>query len=353
MKNGNPTLVILTPGFPEEESGTYLVLSQQLLVKTLKEQYPDWDIIVLSFFFPEQQMTRNWNGATLISFGGIRERKWKRFFLWRRILKKLKEVRASNNIAGVLSFWCGECALVGKRFAKKNSLKHYIWICGQDARSSNKWVRFIRPRANELLAMSPFLAEEFFRNHKIRPAYIIANGIEPDLFEVAPAGDRETDILGAGSLIPLKQYDLFVAIVEELVKRYPQIRAVLYGEGPEKEKLARIIEKRGMEKNLLLAGSCPHPELLKQMRQTKIFLHTSEYEGFSTVCLEALYAGAQVISFCYPLDQPVPNWQVVKDSKEMLEKTAEVLERKDRDHTPVLLYTIKDSAAMIMKLFSE
>ena len=55
------------------------------------------------------------------------------------------------------------------------------------------------------------------------------------------------------------------------------------------------------------------------MQRTKIFLHTSSYEGFSGACLEALYAGAHVISFCEPMKQKIDHWHIVKDEKEMLD----------------------------------
>jgi len=40
----------------------------------------------------------------------------------------------------LLSFWYGECALVGKKFADKYSIKHYCWMWGQDAKKENKYV---------------------------------------------------------------------------------------------------------------------------------------------------------------------------------------------------------------------
>ena len=52
-----------------------------------------------------------------------------------------------------------------------------------------------------------------------------------------------------------------------------------------------------MDKIITLAGEVSHPELLRMLQRSRIFLHTSNYEGFGIVCLEALYAGAQVVSF--------------------------------------------------------
>jgi hypothetical protein len=89
------------------------------------------------------------------------------------------------------------------------------------------------------------------------------------------------------------------------------------------------------------------------MQRTKIFLHTSNYEGFSTVCIEAMYAGAHVISFCYPLDHPVPHWHVVNNAEEMTAKAIELLQDAGTAYEPVLLYSMDDSARSIMKLFDD
>ena len=123
--------------------------------------------------------------------------------------------------------------------------------------------------------------------------------------------------------------------------------------GREKDKTEALINELSLQTNLHLLGGKLHEEVLQLMQQTKIFLHTSEYEGFSTVCLEALYAGAHVISFCYPLDHPVPHWHVVKSKDEMTAKALEILQNPASEYTPVLLYSMDDSAKEMMRLFEN
>ena len=347
------TLVILSPAFPENESASYWVPSQQLMVKALQRNYPGIKIIVLALLYPYQSSNYQWHNIQVISFDGAHKRKLRRLLHWRNVWRSLKQINAAHEVIGIFSFWCTESALIGKFFAKRHSLKHYCWICGQDARKTNTWIKFIRPRADELVAMSYFLAEEFERNHRVRPRYIINNAVDPPTFPRINSTKRDIDVLAAGSLIPLKQYDLFVEIIGSLKQIFPGIKAFHCGIGEEKEKLEGLIKKWGLEKNLELLGGKKHEEVLELMQRTKVFLHTSSYEGVGAVCLEALYAGAHVISFCYPLEKPAVHWHVVKTTEEMTAKAREILSDINTDYSPVLLYSMDDSAKEVMSLFEN
>jgi glycosyltransferase involved in cell wall biosynthesis len=117
------------------------------------------------------------------------------------------------------------------------------------------------------------------------------------------------------------------------------------------DRLQSLITQLGLEQNLTLLGEIPHREVLQLMQRAKVFLHPSSSEGYSTVCLEALYAGDRVISFCDPADIHVPEWQIVKDETEMITKTREIL-ADPPEAKSVLLHSLEDNARCVMKLFS-
>ena len=352
MKN-KKTLIILSPAFPENEAADYWVPSQQLMVKALKKNYPGLHVIVIALLYPYSCARYTWNGVEVISFDGTHRRKLKRVRLWYDVWKKMKSIYQENEVIGILSFWCGECAFIGNYFAKGRSLKHFIWICGQDARSTNNWVRFIRPKKEQLMAMSSFLMNEFYKNHKIKPQHIVSNAIDPGMFHAMPGATRDIDVLGAGSFEPLKQYDVFVRVIKDLSKEIVALQARHCGIGRERKKIEAQVMQLSLEKNLQLLGGKSHDEVLQLMHRTNVFLHTSNYEGSSTVCLEALNAGAHVVSFCYPLDYPVSHWHVVKSEKEMTEKALEILQDQHIEYTPILLYRMDDSAKEVMSLINS
>lgn len=370
-------LVILTPAWPADESPVNWVTTQQLFVRTVKESYPDRKVLVLSFYYPYTTASYEWHGIPVSSFNGTRYRKVRHILFWQRIWKELSAIRRENEVVGIFSFWCGECALIGHYYGRRYGIRHYCWLCGQDARPSNKLVKFIRPRPDELIAMSDFLVDEFQRNHGIRPGHMIPNGIDPGEFgpgRSLPEGwskltdgspvlpnrgfgegpaERTIDILGVGTLSRFKQYDLLVGIIRSLQSSLPAIKGVHCGEGEDKEWIQTLIKEAGMEAHFSLLGETPHREVLGYMQRTKVLLHTSDYEGFGVVCLEALYAGAHVISFVKPMKEDIPHWHIVRTPGEMMAKAREILLAEDTDYTPVCPYLMKDTVKKILTLFDQ
>ena len=88
------------------------------------------------------------------------------------------------------------------------------------------------------------------------------------------------------------------------------------------------------------------------MKRSKIFLHTSNYEGFSAVCMEALYTGASVVSFCRAMQKEISHWHIVDTKEEMLAKASALLSNNILDDSPVLSFTIQDTVKQVMQLYA-
>jgi glycosyltransferase involved in cell wall biosynthesis len=342
------TLIILTPGFPADETDTTCLPPQQVFVHALQQLHPETEIIVVSFQYPYQKKEYDWHGVKVISFGGKNKGGLSRRLLWNKVHQKLQEIHQQKKIKAILSFWYGECGYVGKKFAGKNQLRHFSWILGQDAKKDNRFVKRLRPRADELIALSDFIQDEFEKNHGVRPQWVVPPGIDTNMF--AEYKDRkDIDVLAAGSLIPLKQYTIFMEVIAALKKENPFIHAVLAGNGPEKKKLDQLIIQYELERNVKLAGELPHAEVLALMQKAKVFLHPSSYEGFGVVCMEALYTGAAVISFCKPMKEEIMNWYVVNNTSSMIDITKRLLHNK-QDPKSVLFNSIENSVEKIWNL---
>jgi glycosyltransferase involved in cell wall biosynthesis len=346
------TLVILSPGFAANEEDTTCLPAQQVFVKALNKNFPSLRIIILAFQYPRFKKEYKWFGNDVISFNGGDKGKFSRLLLWWHIYRILKKLNRQNNIVGVLSFWVTECALIGKKFSKKNHLKHVCWILGQDAKKSNIYVRLIKPAPGELIALSDFLAGAFFKNHGMKPAHTILYGIDVNMF-CKTEQSRTIDIMGAGSLISLKQYNVFIEVVAEAKKIVPSVNVVLCGAGPEEKRLKEMTHQYGLEKNISFMEKKPHTEVLQLMQQTKIFLHPSSYEGFGVVCIEALYAGAHVISFCKPMTKDIDHWHIVNNKEDMIRKAVEILQDQQAEYKSVLVSSIDDTAKDVMKIFNS
>lgn len=343
------TLVILTPGFPSDETDTTCLPPLQCFVRSINKISPELGLVIIALQYPYRNDRYKWLGNQVISMNGRRSRKITRLKLWLKIYRELKSTKANTQLLGVLSFWCLEEALIGQFFSRFNGLRHLIWINGQDARRSNPFVRWIRPYPDQLVAMSEFLAEEFEKNFSIRPLHIVTNGIEPADYSSALT-EKTIDILGVGSLIPLKQYEIFIDTIGALVGESPRLKATLCGAGPQKEMLLRKVQAQGLSQNVTLTGQLPHKDVLALMQRSKILLHPSSYEGYSTVCLEALYAGCHVISFIAPEKILTKHWHIISTKEEMINQCKRIL-KDESDFSPVLVHSMINTATGMLKLF--
>ncbi len=347
----NKTLIILIPGFPANEADSTCLPFPQTFVKHLKLLNPCLNIKVLAFQYPFFESVYEWHGVEVHAFNGRNKRGFRRLFLWTTIWRRLKKILQEEQTLGILSFWMGETALIGKYGAKKYSVRSFTWLMGQDARENNRYVSITRPKAESLIALSDFLADEYCKNYRIKPANTIPPGIDVASFP-AKSKERKIDILGVGSLIPLKQFDQIIRLVAEIVDSHPGVRAVICGEGPERVKLQQLIHDFHLNNQIELRGEMDHDSILDIMGESRILVHPSLYEGFGIVFLEALYAGTQVISYCQPMHIHFNHHYTVKTQEEMKRKLLELLDNRMLNQDSVLIYPIEETCKKILSLYN-
>ncbi len=347
----NKTLIILIPGFPANVEDSTCLPFPQAFVKHLKLSNPGLNIKVLAFQYPFFEAVYEWHGVEVHAFNGRNKGGLQRLFLWRTIWRRLKKIFREGQVLGILSFWMGETALLAKYASKKYGARSFTWLMGQDAKKNNRYVFITRLKSESLIALSDFLADEYYINYQIKPAVTIPPGIDVVSFP-AHSMERKIDILGVGSLIPLKQFDQIIMLLAELAESHPGIRAVICGEGPERSKLQQLIHDFHLTSQIELRGELDHNSILAIMGESSILVHPSAYEGFGVVLLEALYTGTQVISYCKPMIIHFDHHHIVKTKEEMKKKLMELLENKRLNHDSVLIYPIEETCKKILSLYS-
>ena len=75
-------------------------------------------------------------------------------------------------------------------------------------------------------------------------------------------------------------------------------KLLILGDGPDREKIEKMIKDENMEKDIILLGSIKNP--YPWLKKAKIFVHSSKYEGLPTVLIEALILNKKVISSSCP-----------------------------------------------------
>lgn len=286
-------ILVITPGFPENEKDTSCIPPMQEYFRAILLKFPNIRISVVSVHYPYKCGKYNYYGIKVFSCGGRKASQPFRFLYWVKAVYYSLKINKINRIDIVHSFWLNETALVGNIVCKILNLKHINTLMGQDAKSSNKYFRLLPLGKILKIAVSEFQSEVFRNSSGENVNQVINWGvgeIENQNYQ------REYDVIGAGSLIPIKNYKLFIEIINELKKNFPFIKCLLIGEGPERNEIEDTIKRLGLINNITLAGHIKREEVLNSMRKSKIFLHTSEYESFGYVIAEALASGCFIVS---------------------------------------------------------
>lgn len=134
--------------------------------------------------------------------------------------------------------------------------------------------------------------------------YSIPNGYSPTEFPpIAPSDardalglDSETDVVfGLGALKDRKRWRDLVMAMETVETERESVSCAIAGHGPNKGRLNRLIEARGLTDVVDVLGFIPQSELTLWMNAADIFVLPSEAEGNPTVMFEALGCGTPYI----------------------------------------------------------
>ena len=75
---------------------------------------------------------------------------------------------------------------------------------------------------------------------------------------------------------------------------YPEAKLMIYGEGPEKKQLLKIIQNNHLEHNVLLPGKTE--EAMRHAVYSSFYVMSSRYEGFSNALFEIMSYGVPVLA---------------------------------------------------------
>jgi glycosyltransferase involved in cell wall biosynthesis len=116
------------------------------------------------------------------------------------------------------------------------------------------------------------------------------------LFAIAPH-DLRSDVIFAGRLLPNKNVDLLIRAVKLVKRTKPDVRCLIVGNGPERERLEALTEELKLQNNVTFFNFLEdHNELYALMKSSKMFVLPSIREGFSLVSIEANACGLPVIT---------------------------------------------------------
>ena len=336
--NSRKHILILTPGFPKDENDYNCIPPLQEFLPKFKLTCPNSKISVIAFQYPYSCRNYLWNGLNIFPLGG-KNSKIKKAFVWLRAIRQAKNIHRSYRIDMIHSIWLGECAMIGNILSNKINCEHICTLMGQDVKNSNRYLKRLLDKKIKILALSNNQAEQFLTLTNRKVDGIIPWGIDDQPTSII---ERDIDLLAVGSLIPLKNYSLFLKLIEESVKINPDINCILVGAGPESLKLKAMAQKKGIKKNIDFTGLISRTEIFRLMRRSKILVHPSKFEGSGFVFAEALVNGMSIVSFDVGYAQKHPKWFIAKDEQDFIDLSQSILSTS-LDFTPYNLFPLTET----------
>lgn len=210
------------------------------------------------------------------------------------------------------SLTLGIRALLGQpsRFASLGHGKELL-LGGSFLRRRSAFRRYIRAvlgRLDLLVANSRYTAE-LARTRGAPRVRVINPGVELDDFgpdgpgSVAYDGVDGPRLLTVARLVPRKGVDTVIEALPELLRRHPNLRYYVAGDGPDRPRVQQLARQRGVADQVHFLGRVPQHELPALYRDADVMVLASrlepgrrDVEGFGMVLLEAQASGTAVVA---------------------------------------------------------
>ncbi|MEC4620511.1 glycosyltransferase [Bacillus paranthracis] len=165
-------------------------------------------------------------------------------------------------------------------------------------------IKYFYPYANKVVAVSEGVKADLMKLTKLNSKDInviynpvITKGLEEKLAEEIYHPWLESTnipvIVTVARLHPQKDLQTLLKAMA-IIKKTKEVRLIVVGDGPERNKLDNFISELKLENSVSLVGfkANPYPYLKK----SSLFVLSSLYEGFGNVLVEALFAGIPIVS---------------------------------------------------------
>jgi glycosyltransferase involved in cell wall biosynthesis len=152
-------------------------------------------------------------------------------------------------------------------------------------------------RQSSIVTLSESSKRELVDKMHLAPSAIsvVPPGIDPTF---TPGGTRDATplVVAVGRLVPVKRFDLLIDALNAVKARQPGLRAVIVGEGYEREALERQISELRAEEWISLPGRVDDAELIDLYRRAWLVASASAHEGWGMTITEAAACGTPAVA---------------------------------------------------------
>ena len=115
-----------------------------------------------------------------------------------------------------------------------------------------------------------------------------------DLIAPKIQSSKQNRIISVARLYPQKNQKMMIEAFAKIADEFPDWQLVIFGEGPLRSSLELLVKSLQLEGRVLLPGRTEH--VVEELRKSKIFCLSSDYEGMSNSMIEAMCVGLPIIS---------------------------------------------------------
>lgn len=230
----------------------------------------------------------------------------------------------------------------------KQDNKSKISRYGEELKKYDKIIAICKEMKEEIKELYPSLS------HKIEYIYNpldCNNIIEQGNENIEKMTSYEKELIESDYFLAISRLDAVQKDFKTLIEGYSilknkGIKEKLYiiGEGNGRVKIEKMIEEKNLGQDVILLGEKKNPYVW--MKNSKLFIHSSRYEGLSMVLLEALMMDKFIVSSNCPTGptEILTNPKVgelfnVGDANQLAEKVLKIL--YDKDYQKELLKNIQ------------
>jgi teichuronic acid biosynthesis glycosyltransferase TuaC len=134
--------------------------------------------------------------------------------------------------------------------------------------------------------------------------HVIRNGVDLERFRPLPQTEARAALglhgtpvlLSVGNLLELKGHHLVIEALAIVRRTHPRAQLAILGEGPQRDRLLRLVQQLGLGDAVRLVGRVPNEQLAPWYSAADALVLASSREGWANVLLESMACGTPVVA---------------------------------------------------------
>ena len=307
-------------------------------------------ISIVTIHYPYRTGKYLWNGIDVHAVGAANKTSLRKPLIWKKAVEMIIDIDKISKVDLIHSLWLRECALLGNVAISKIGAAHICTCMGTELNEWNIYLKLISKDKVHFVCVSSMQQSILLNRLSSCSSTVIPWGYGTRYSDEADHNSRSNDILFVGNISPVKDLPLFIEICKDLKKERQEFTAMIIGDNVMRLNMDDIIVTNSLEKNVKYMGAQSNSVVQGSMKRSRILVHTSSFESFGYVFLEALANGMRIVSKQVGIAKEGSNWRIVKKRNEFVNEIIDLLER-DGEYEVSIPYPVAHTVDKYLELY--